>query len=292
MTLFNASSLSRLRGSTLIWSMRWQVAREIALHEIRDALAGWAFYLTAALGPLLSALFIYNSLSFVSRSGLQIVARPFFVPVLISATLAALYLGAWATLAIARPRDQGALRVLFFAPVDAYGVIIGHVIAGSILYSAMMLIAVPLLVLIALLTNLPLPSLLLIGLIPSPIYAATAVALGLCLSCIAGSSRTAIFFFGAVLLAILAIPAGYTALLSIPATGRYYDALLFLRGLLRTLRDMLDWLSPFALIASGLDASVRAGWGDLLVRLLVASAGSIVWTLLAIWGLEKRGVLP
>ena len=292
MTLFDASSLSRLRGSTLIWSMRWRVAREIALHEIRDALAGWAFYLTAALGPLLGALVVYNSLNFVAQSGLQVVARPFLAPLLISATLAALYLGAWATLAIARPRDQGTLRVLFFAPVDAYGVIIGHVLAGSVLYSAMMLIAVPILALIALLTNVPLPPLLLVGLLPSPIYAATAVALGLCLSSIAGSSRTAIFFFGAVLLVILAVPAGYTALLSIPATGRYYDALLFLRGLLRTLRDMLDWLSPFALIATGLDASVRAGWGDLLVRLLAATAGSLLWTLLAIWGLEKRGVLP
>src|SRR5205814_6036869 len=112
--------------------------------ELRDALFGWSFYLTAALGPFLSALFIYNSLNFVAESGLQILARPFYVPVLVTTTLAALYLAAWATLAIARPRDQGALRVLFFAPVDAYGVIGGHLLAGTALYGLLMLAAAPL----------------------------------------------------------------------------------------------------------------------------------------------------
>lgn len=291
MIQMRSSTLVRLRGSSLIWSMRWAAARQIARREIRDALAGWPFYLTASMAALLSALFVYNSLNFVARSGLQILARPFYVPALITTTLSALYLGAWATLAIARPRDQGALRVLFFAPVDAYGVIIGHVLAGTALYGLLMLVTTPLLALIGLLTNLPLPPLLALGLLASPIYAAAAVALGLCISSAAGSSRSAIFFLGAALLAALAIPAGYSALLNIPATGRYYDALLFLRGLLRALRDALGWISPYALIASGLEATVRAGWADAALRLGAAAVGCLAWAWLAIWGLEKRGVL-
>lgn len=140
--------------------------------------------------------------------------------------------------------------------------------------------------------DLPFPPLLLIGLLVSPIFAIVAVTIGLFISAIAASSRSAMFFFGATLLIALAIPIGYTALLSVPPTSRYYDALLFLRELVRTLRDLLSWISPYALLSTGLDAVVRASWGDLLQRLLVSIVGCVGWTALAIWGLQRRGVLP
>jgi hypothetical protein len=279
--------------STLaVWPLRWRVARLLAVQELRDALFGWSFYLTAAIGPLLSALFVYNSLNFVAASGLQILARPFYVPVLVTTTLATLYLAAWATLAIVRPRDQGALRVLFFAPVDAYGVIGGHLLAGIALYVLLTLAAAPLLGLISVLTNLPFPAPLLVGLLASPVFAAVAVTIGLCISTIAASSRSAMFFFGATLLVVLAIPIAYTALLSVPPTSRYYDALLFLRDLVRMLRDLLSWISPYTLLSAGLDAAMRSNWGDLIRRLVAGAVGCAVWAALAIWGLQRRGVLP
>jgi hypothetical protein len=276
------------RSAPPVWPLRWHVARQIAGQELRDALFGWSFYLTAAIGPLLSALFVYNSLNFVAASGLLILARPFYVPVLVTTTLAALYIAAWATLAIARPRDQGSLR----APVDAYGVIGGHILAGVAIYALLVLAAAPLLGLLAALTNLPFPPLLLVGLLVSPVFAAVAVAIGLCISTIATSSRSAMFFFGATLLVVLAIPIGYTALLKVPPTSRYYDALLFLRGLVQILRDLLNWISPYALLSAGTDAALRASWGDLIQRLVVGVAGGVVWAGLAVSGLQRRGVLP
>ena len=280
------------RSIATAWPLRWRVARLLAVQELRDALFGWSFYLTAALGPLLSALFVYNSLSFVASSGLQILSRPFYVPVLVTTTLAALYLAAWATLAIVRPRDQGALRVLFFAPVDAYGVIGGHLLAGTALYGLLMLAAAPLLGLLSALTNLPFPPSLLVGLLAAPVFAAVAVAIGLCISTIAASSRSAMLFFGATLLIVLAIPIGYTALLSVAPTSRYYDALLFLRDIVRMLRDLLSWISPYTLLSAGLDAAMRASWGDLIQRLAAGVIGCVAWAALAIWGLQRRGVLP
>lgn len=286
------SERAQARSGPALWSLRWRVARQVAGQELRDALFGWAFYVIAALGPLLSALFVYNSLNFVASSGLLILGRPFFVPLLLTTTLAALYLAAWAALAIARPRDQGALRVLFFAPVDAYGVIGGHILAGAGLYALLALATTPLLALLSWLTNLPFPPALLVGLLVSPVFATVAVAIGLFISTLAGSSRSAMFFFGATLALVLAIPIGYTALLSVPPTSRYYDALLFLRQLLRTLRDLLNWISPYALLSAGLDAAARASWTELLQRLLVGAAGVALWAWLAIWGLQRRGVLP
>jgi ABC-2 family transporter protein len=280
-----------LQSTPMIWMLRWRAAQQIAKQELRDALFSWSFYITATLGPLLSAVFVYNSLTFVAESGLQILSRPFFLPALMTTTLAMLFIAAWATLAIARPRDQGALRVLFFAPVDAYGVIGGHVLAGSAIFGLLVLVVTPLLGMLSLLTNLPFPPLLLIGLLASPIFAATAVTIGLFISTIAASSRSAMFFFGATLIVALAIPLGYSALLSIPPTSRYYDALLFVRELMRTLRDFLSWVSPYALLSASIDAAVRGNWPDLMQRIAVGILGSIAWGALAIWGLRQRGVL-
>jgi hypothetical protein len=155
-----------------------------------------------------------------------------------------------------------------------------------------MLAAAPLLGLLSALTNLPFPPSLLVGLLVAPVFAAVAVAIGLCISTIAASSRSAMLFFGATLLIVLAIPIGYTALLSVPPTSRYYDALLFLRGLVRMLRDLLSWISPYTLLSAGLDAAMRASWGDLIQRLAAGVIGCAAWAALAIWGLRRRGVLP
>ena len=57
---------AQARSGPVLWSLRWRVARQVAGQELRDALFGWSFYVVAALGPLLSALFVYNSLNFVA----------------------------------------------------------------------------------------------------------------------------------------------------------------------------------------------------------------------------------
>ena len=168
----------------------------------------------------------------------------------------------------------------------------GHILAGTAIFSLLVLAVTPLLALLSVLTNMPFPPLLLIGLLTSPIFASVAVAIGLFISTIAASSRSAMFFFGATLIVVLAIPLGYTALLSIPPTSRYYDALLFVRELVRTLRDILSWVSPYALLSASIDAAMRGNWPDLAQRIVVGLLGSIGWGALAIWGLRQRGVLP
>ena len=213
------------------------------------------------------------------------------MPALIISSLAILYLAAWATLAIARPRDLGSLRVLFFAPVDPFGLIAGHVLAGLGLGVILTFTSAGMLMLVALSTNLPFPPQLLAGLLFSPIFGALAAAIGLCISASAPSSRAAMFFFGITFLVVTLIPAGYSALLSIPSSSPYYDALLFIRTGLRTLRDILQWISPFSLLSTGLDAALRASWFELFQRIAAALAGIFGWCMLAVWALRRRGVL-
>jgi hypothetical protein len=274
------------------WALRGRVMRQVAIQELRDALLSWPWYVAAAVGLLLAVLLIYNSLNFVATSKLLVMSRPFYLPLLVIAMLAMLYVIAWSILAIARPRDQGALRVLFFAPVDSTGLLSGHLLAGVAIYGLMLVLTTPLLVVLGLLTNLPFPPLLLAGVAVAPVFALVAVAMGLFISSIASTSRSAMFVFIAVVLLVLGVQGGYRALLSVPPTSTYYDALLFLRMLLRTISAGLDWVSPIALLSGGLDAALRANWSDLLLRAGAALAGGIVWLWLAIWGLGRRGVLP
>jgi len=274
------------------WNLRRRVAGQIARQEVIDALYGWQLYGAVSLGLILSGLFVFNALSFVDESGLLIVRRPFFIPLLVSVTIIITGLTAWATLAIARQRDLGGLRVLFFAPVDAFGVIAGYVAAGVVLTLIQIVTLTPLLALMALSANLPLPGGLIIGLLAAPVYGALGVAIGLFLSAIAATSRSALFFLGGALLLILAIPAGYAALLNAPQESRFYDALLFLRTTLRVLRDIINWISPFALAGAALDAGLRGNWFELLRLVSAGVLGIGAWSAAAIWGLRRRGVLP
>ena len=274
------------------WSLRRRVIPAIARQELHDAVFGWSLYLVATIACLVGALLLTNAVRAVAASGLEIVSRPFYFPLLLATSLATLYLAGWSALAIARPRDQGALRVLFFAPVDPAGLIAGQALSGVLLYILFLLIAVPVFLLLGLLVNLPFPLALLAGLLVSPAFVAPALGIGLVISALAPSARSAIFLFAAVLAALVVVQVGYGVLLQVPPSARYYDALLFLRELLRVVREALQWLSPLALLSEGLDAAIRTDWRELLALALVGLVGGGVWLGLAVWALTRRGVLP
>jgi len=259
---------------------------------VREAVFGWSLYLAAAVVVLMGVILVYNTLRSVSESGLEVVSRPFYLSLLGATSVGAVYLAAWAALAIARPRDQGALRVLFFAPIDPVGLVGAHLVGAIGVYILFVLLTMPLFAVLAALTNLPLPVTLFAGVIVSPALVAPAIGIGLFISAIASSARSAVFLFAAALAVVLAAQLGYSALLQIPPTSRYYDALLFLRELLRVVREVLQWVSPLALLSQGLDAAFRGSWRELLLSVVSGIGGALIWLGLAVWALGRRGVLP
>src|SRR4051794_3760380 len=224
--------------------LRWRAMREVGKQEIRQAIFGWSLYVTIAVAILLGTLLVFNTVRSVRDSGLEIVTRPFYVPLLVALSLATIYLAGWAALSIARPREQGSLRVLFFAPVDAVGLVGAHLLAALVLYALIVLMTVPLMFALSELVNLPFSSNLLLGAAISPLLMAPAIAVGLLISTVAPSARSAALIFGLVLAVLLAVQLGSSALVQIPSTSRYYDALLFLRQSLGTVRGILSWVSP------------------------------------------------
>lgn len=277
---------------TAVWTLRWSAIRRIAWQEFRDTLLGWGGYLTVAGGMLLAVILIYNSIRFVAGSGLEILGRPFFSPLFAAVALTLLYVTVVAALAIARPREQGALQVLFFAPVDAFVLVGSYLLAGIGVYAVLVVLIIPLLELLALVTNVHLPPALLWGLVPTIPIAALAVAFGLSLSAIAGSSRSAVLLLVAATIVVVSVQGGHAALLNVPPTSKYYDALLFLRVLLRNFNVLLGWISPFGMLTHSLDAGLRADWGMAFHVIGRALVGTLVWTGLAVYVVRRRGVIP
>jgi hypothetical protein len=274
------------------WRLRWHTISQVSREEVREAVYGWSLYLAAAVVVLVGVILAYNTLRSVSQSGLEVVSRPFYLSLLVATSVGAVYLAAWAALAIARPRDQGALRVLFFAPIDPGGLVGAHLVGAIAVYIVFLLLTMPLFAVLAALTNLPLPVTLFAGVVVSPALVAPAIGIGLFISAIASSARSAVFLFAAALAVVLAAQLGYSALLQIPPTSRYYDALLFLRDLLRVIREVLQWVSPLALLSQGLDAAFRGNWRELLLSVVSGIGGAVIWLGLAVWALGRRGVLP
>ena len=266
--------------------------REVGKQEIRQAIFGWSLYVTTAVAVLLGTLLVFNTVRSVRDSGLEIVTRPFYVPLLVALSLATIYLAGWAALSIARPREQGSLRVLFFAPVDAVGLVGAHLLAALVVYVVIALMTMPLMYALSALVNLPLSPNLLLGTAVSPFLVAPAIAIGLLISTVAPSARSAVLIFGLVLAVLLAVQLGSSALVQIPSTSRYYDALLFLRQSLGAVAGLLSWVSPIALLGDGLDAAYRASWVELITLCLGGVIGCVVWSALAIRALNQRGVLP
>jgi hypothetical protein len=273
-------------------SLRFNAIQRIARQQVRDTLLGWNFYITAAVAVLVAVALVYNSVRFVETSGLNIMTRPFFVPLQVAATIAILYVTIEATLAVARPREQGSLQVLFFAPIDVPAFIAANFVAGVLIYILFLAIIIPPLLLLVLLTNFVVPTALLWGLVPSIVVAGTSIAFGLFISAAAPSVRAAILILVATLILLLLIQVGYSALLSIPPTNRFYDALLFLRVVLRAVQDFLRWFSPFQMMEAVLDASMRADITALLKHIGAATLVTALWLAAAVWALRRKGVLP
>lgn len=274
------------------FSLRYNAILRIARQQVHDTLLGWGFYVTASAAVLIAVILVYNSVRFVEDSGLNIMQRPFFLPLQIAASIGVLYVTIEATLAVARPREQGSLQVLFFAPIDVPTFIGANLLAGLAIYIIFLAIILPPLLLLVWITNFVMPFALLWGLLPTIFVAGAGVAFGLFISAAAPSVRSAILLLVAALLVLLLVQGGYAALLSIPPTNRFYDALQFLRVFLGGIQGLLLWISPFQMLDAMLDAALRVDVIGVVKQAGMAVMVSIFWLVAAVWVLRRKGVLP
>ncbi|MCP4419117.1 MAG: ABC transporter permease subunit [Chloroflexi bacterium] len=281
-----------MSANVSIITLRWHTIRKIATQQSRDTLFGWGIYITAAVSVGFAALQIFNAARFVGESSLNIIAQPFLLPLQVALSLAMLFVAIEATLTIARPREQGSLQILFFAPIDESILVGGNFLAGLLVYILFVLLTLPILFLLAWVTNFVIPTQLLWATIPTLFVVSVTIAFGLFVSAAAPSARAAVLILVAGILILLGLQSAYIALLNIPPTSRFFDAFLFIRTILANLQTILSWLSPFRMLDVILTASLNNDWLMLIRQLGIALVMTAVWLFTAVRMLQRRGVLP
>lgn len=284
------SARQRLWGTlTSCWSARWLTIAVLGRRELLGVLYGPGPYVVVALGALATLPVVAGYLDAVERSGILVLADAFTLPFFVAATLAALFLALAAVATIARERDQGTLEVLFYGPVDGLSYILSKHLALVLAYLPMGLVLAALFLAYADMTGLRLPSAFPWELLLSLFTATAVTALGICLSTVVRSVRAGIALLAAVVGLFLAIRFGSELLSQLQVTNNV-SPLLFLRDLAVSLDVVADYVSPFSVFQSGVEAVVRSDGGSYLLAILVSSLQAAVLLAASVRLLAWRGV--
>lgn len=275
-----------------IWRFRWHLALTVQRRDLRATLYGFGLYVTMAAAIAVAATILRNYVKSVLDSGLYVLSNPFAIPLFGAVVLSSVYLAIVSTTTIARERDQGTLEVLFYGPVDIIAYLLGKYLAQMCVYALMAAGYLVAFALYALVTNFVFDLSLLWAALLSVATASVVVTLGILLSTLNRSVRSALFTLLAVVLAFLGVQLGHdyvSGLVSGLARGRY-NPLLFLQAVLTWLDQIVNWLSPFAHLERGIDALLRGSRGEYLLMLGLSLLYTAVAFGLAVRTLRRKGV--
>ncbi len=282
-------SIGLFRAMKGSWRSRWQTIAVLGRRELLGVLYGPGPYVVVALGVLAALPVVAGYLDAVQRSGILVLADAFTLPFFVAATLATLFLALAAIATMARERDQGTLEVLFYGPVDDVSYILSRHLALVIAYVPMALVLGLMFFAYAQMTGLRLPSVFPWELVLSFFTALAVAALGVCLATVARSVRAGIALLAAVVGLFLAIRFGSDLLGGLQITNNF-NSLLFLRDFVVTLDTVVDYLSPFSVFQSGVEAAVRSDAGGYVLAIAVSCLQAAVLLVIAVQLLAWRGV--
>lgn len=274
------------------WRFRWHLARTIQRRDLRATIYGFGLYVTTSAAIATAATVLRNHVKSVQDSGLVVLSNPFATPFFGAMVISSVYLAVASTTTIARERDQGTLETLFYGPVDAVAYLLGKYLAQMSTYALMVAGYLVAFALYAPVTNFALDLDLLWAALLSAATASAVVAVGILLSTLNHSARSAILTLLAVVLASLGLQLGHeyvSSLASGLAKGGYHP-LLSLQAAFTWLNRIVNWLSPFTHLERGIDALMRGSTGEYLLMMgLSLSYAAIVFGL-ALRALRRKGV--
>lgn len=269
---------------------RWRAARLIQRRELRVMLFGFGLYVVMALGLLAAILLLRNYMNFVQESGLLVMSGAFNFPLFAVIFLSAVYLAVASVTTIARERDQGTMEVLFYGPVDSVSYVLGKFLAQMSVYLFMLLVFGLCFLIFVGLTNFTFPGNVGWVVLLSVLVVSNVIAFSIFLSAQSGSVRTALFLFLSILLLLVVIQFGREILSVIPVGGRYYNPMLFLQNVLVALNSVVRWVSPFSYLMQGMESVRRGSMGAYGLVAVTSTLFSLLFLVLSVAVLERRGV--
>jgi len=274
------------------WRFRWRLARAVQRRGLRAAIYRIGPYATLSAAIALAAAVLRNHVKSAQDSGFVVLSNPLVTPLFGAAILCSVYLAVASTRTICREREQGTLEVLFYGPMDTVAYLLGKYLTHMSVYSLMVAVYLTALVLYALVTNLCFdPTLLWVSLLSAATTSAV-VMLGILLSALNRSVRSATFALLAVVLALLGMQLGYDyapSLASDLARG-HPNPPLSLRTVYTWLNQTVDWLSPFAYLESGIEALLRGSSAEYWLMMVLSWLYTAIAFGLALWTMRRRGV--
>jgi ABC-type transport system involved in multi-copper enzyme maturation permease subunit len=279
-----------LRSLRTDWGQRWHAAALIQWRDLRAMILGRGIYLILSLALLAAIVILRNSLNFIDENGLLVASGAFTLPLFAVILVSALFLALSSVTTIARERDQGTLEALFYGPVDSVAYVLGKYLAQVGTYLVMVAIYVGSFLIYAGLTNFIFPASLGWVILLSILIVSNLIALGIFLSTLVGTVRTALLLFLGLVVVFLVIEAGHEVLAALPVQGGYYNPLLFLQNALALLNQGVDWLSPLAYLNQGMEAVRRESYIAYLAILLISALYTFIFLGLSVITLERKGV--
>ena len=274
----------------LRWRAQVPVVRGLMRLDLLATVSTMAPYVAAAVVAAITGFVLQNDLYRVEQDGLLVLSEPFGLPVYMGTLVLSVFQAASVAIAVAREREQGAVELLFYGPVDARTYLVAKLCTHVLLYLWLTALVVVCYLLFAVVTGLRLSSTVGWALLLSVGTAAAAISMALAVAAVVRRLRAAVLMVLGLLVLAIGLQVLTEVLARLPTPEFHVSPVQALRVAAFLLSTVAGWVLPFSYLDRGLSALVR---GDTLAYLgTIAACGIYVVIMLgAAWiGLDRTGV--
>ncbi|HCU80480.1 MAG TPA: hypothetical protein DGN60_04875 [Chloroflexi bacterium] len=269
-----------------------QIQTAITIHrrDFRIAVFGPIIYIMSTISITIGIVIIRNYLSYIESNGLYPMPDLFSFPYRWVIILTGVYLAFSAVVAIARERESGAMELLFYGPVDNVSYVIGKYSAQLTVYCLLIILYLVCFFIISNIAGVQIPASFFMMMLLSLFTGAYLISVGVFVSTISKSVRSATLVFLTLIASTLLIQASQAWLSNVAPESDYYNPVLLLQQLLGWVQVVLTWLSPFSYLNYGVNEMLRGNMIAFLRVLGLSFVFCMTFIVSSIIGLKIRGV--
>ena len=269
-----------------------QIRAAIVIHkrDLRISLFGPVLHVVTFVSLLISVTILRNYLTYIEANGLYPMPDLFSFPYRWAIILTGVYLSFSIVVSISRERESGTLELLFYGPVDHASYVIGKYVAHFSIYCLVIVLYLLCFLLISRIAGVQMTNSFFMTVLLSVFTGGYLISIGLFISAISTSVRSATLVFLTLIVSILLLQGSQVWLSNIAIESDYYNPVLLLQQLLGLVQTIVGWLSPFSYLNYGVNEMLRGNMivfvrmiGFSIIFCFVFVAGSII-------GLRLRGV--
>ena len=269
-----------------------QIQTAITIHkrDLRIALFGPVIHIVTTVSILVGIVIIRNYLSYIESNGLYPMPELFSFPFRWVIIVTGVYLAFSAVVAIARERESGVMELLFYGPVDNVAYVIGKYSAQVTLYCLLIVLYLICFLTVSNIAGVQIPASFFMMILLSVFTGAYLIAVGVFVSTMSTSVRSAALVFLALIASTLLIQGSQAWLSNIAPESDYYNPVLLLQQLLGLVQTGLSWLSPFSYLNYGVDEMLRGNMNAFVRVIVLSIVFCLVFIVSSVIGLKFRGV--